>query len=387
MRRLVSVLSVGLWGWGCGDNGITPIDAPGRPPFTPAPHVPLPSVSSHHGAVLSSVHLVTLTFDDYVARPEVEAFGDAIVGSPWYKDVGMEYGVQAGTHVGKLSLGPSPASITRTDIVDRITRLALSSTAPALAAASAAGPGPGRVPGPTPPTSQVLYMMYIPPAVIRGADLQNVRGYHQMIMVDGVGVPIAVVLDDGSGLANTTLTAAHQLINAVTNPYDPPYDGYYTTPLPTDPWSLIVGEIADLCHGEDPIVEGGFTLPRVYSNTAAGLGNFPCKPAATNDAWTDVSAEPSSLQLVRRGGSVTFTLTGWSTQELPDWKLGTHVADFSKLDEAAIRPELSHNRINNNTSVQLTLHVPDTAVSGSRGGVYVLSGANVRPWLVGFIVQ
>lgn len=380
MRRLVTVLSVGLWG--CGDNGIAPVDALGeRPPFAPAPHAPLPPVFPHAGAVLSSVHLVTLTFDDYAARPQVEAFGDVIVGSPWYKDVGMEYGVQAGTHVGKVSLGPSPSSITRADIVDRITRLVVA--APAFAAA----PGPGDMPGPAATANQLLYMMYIPPAVLRGADLQGVRGYHQMITVDGVRVPIAVVLDDGSGLANTTSTAAHQLINAVTNPYDPPMDGYYADPPQSDPWSLIVGEIADLCHGEDPVVEGGFTIPRVYSSAAARAGRFPCKPVATNDAWTDVSAEPSSLQVVRRGGSVTFTLTGWSTQELPDWKLDTHVADFSKYTEAAMQPELSDDMINNNTSVQLTLHVPDTAESGTAGGVYVLSGTNVRPWAVGFIVQ
>jgi hypothetical protein len=155
----------------------------------------------------------------------------------------------------------------------------------------------------------------------------------------------------------------------------------------TDPWSLIAGEIADLCNGENPVVEGGFTLPRVYSSAAAGAGRFPCKPVAANDAWADVSAEPSFMQVVRKGGSVTFTLTGWSTEELPDWELRTHVADFSKLTEAAMRPELSDDTINNSTSVQLTLHVPDTAASGTTGGLYVLSGTNVRPWVVGFIVQ
>jgi hypothetical protein len=370
MRRLVTVMAACLWG--CGDNGIAPADAPhGRPPFQPAPHAPLPPVFPHAGIVLSNVQLVTLTFDDYAARPQVETFGDIIVGSPWYKDVGMEYGVSAGTHVAKLTLGPAPAQITRADIEDRIKQVIAS----------------GLVPRPARAGNQLLYLIYIPPAVTRGADLDGIQGYHQMITLDGVRVPIAVVLDDGSGLDTTTSTAAHQLINAVTNPYDPPMDGYYADPPMNDPWSFAAGEIADLCHGENPVVEDGFTLPRVYSSAAAGAGRFPCKPVMADDAWTDVSAEPSSIQVVRKGGSVTFTLTGWSTQELPDWELRTHVADFSKLTEAAMRPELSDDRINNSTSVQLTLHVPDTAISGSIGGVYVLSGANVRPWLVGFIVQ
>jgi hypothetical protein len=50
-------------------------------------------------------------------------------------------------------------------------------------------------------------------------------------------------------------------------------------------------------------------------------------------------------------------------------------------------PVLSDDMINNSTSVLLTLHAPETAESGAPGGVYVLSGENVRPWAVGFIVQ
>jgi hypothetical protein len=369
MRRLLPVLAVSLWG--CGDNGIAPADAWGRPPFIPAPHAPLPSAFPHAGAVLSNVQLVTITFDDYAERPQVEAFGDTIIGSPWYKTVGMEYGLSAGTHVQKLSVEPAPTSITRDDIENRITSLI----------------GSGLVPRPAMAGNQLLYMIYIPPTVTRGADLEGIHGYHQMVTLGGARFPIAVVLDDGSGLENTTSTAAHQLINAVTNPYDPPMDGYYADPPMTDPWSLIHGEIADLCKGEDPVQEGGFTMPRVYSSAAARAGRFPCMPVTENDAWTDVSAEPSNIQTVRKGGSVTFTLTGWSTQELPDWKLRTRVADFSKLTEAAMRPELSDDMINNNTSVLLTLHVPNNAESGTAGGVYVLSGANIRPWAVGFIVQ
>jgi hypothetical protein len=223
--------------------------------------------------------------------------------------------------------------------------------------------------------------------VTRGPELEGLHGYHQMSTLDGVRFAIAVVLDDGSGLASTTSTAAGQLINAATNPYDPPMDGYYTDPPMTDPWSLVHGEVADLCDGEDPVLEGGFTVPRVYSSIAATAGVFPCKPVMANDAWTDVSPDSTKMQVIPRGGSVTFKLTGWSTQELPDWTLRTQVADFSGLTEAEMRPELSDDMINNSTSVLLTLHAPPTAESGAACGVYVLSGANVRPWAVGFIVQ
>lgn len=370
MRRLVTVLSA--WLWACGDNGIVPADADWTaPPFRPAPHAPMPPVLPHAGIVLSEVQLVTLTFDDYPARAQVEAFGDVIVQSPWYQDVGMEYGVHAGAQVQKLGLGPTPTSITRGDIVSRVKQLITA----------------GLAPRPTSSGNQLLYLVYVPPAVTRGPELEGLHGYHQMSTLDGVRFAIAVVLDDGSGLASTTSTAAGQLINAATNPYDPPMDGYYTDPPMTDPWSLVHGEVADLCDGEDPVLEGGFTVPRVYSSIAATAGAFPCKPVMANDAWTDVSPDSTKMQVIPRGGSVTFKLTGWSTQELPDWTLRTQVADFSGLTEAEMRPELSDDMINNSTSVLLTLHAPPTAESGAACGVYVLSGANVRPWAVGFIVQ
>ena len=369
MRRLLAVLSACLWA--CGDNRPPSPDSRADGLFHPAPHAPMPPVLPHAGTVLSNVQLVTLTFDDYAARAEVEAFGDVIVGSPWYQNVGMEYGVFPGTHVQKLTLGAAPPSITRDGIEAKIKQLIIDQ----------------RVPRPTATGNQLLYMIYIPPAVARGAGLAGVRGYHQMIRFDGVQFPIAVVLDTGD-LATTTSTAAHQLINAVTNPYIPPMDGYYADPPMTDPWSLVQGEIADLCEGAAPVTESGFTLPRVYSSLAAVAGRSPCKPFA-GDAWSNVSAEPSKMQMIPKGGSVTFTLTGWSTEEQPDWKLATHAADFSKLTEAEMRPELSDDMINNSTSVTLTLHAPANAASGATGGVYVFSlvGANMHPWAVGFTVQ
>jgi len=40
-------------------------------------------------------------------------------------------------------------------------------------------------------------------------------------------------------------------------------------PPQTDPWSLLRREVADLCEGEDVVLEGRFAFPRVYSNAAA----------------------------------------------------------------------------------------------------------------------
>src|SRR5262249_52989906 len=157
----------------------------------------------------------------------------------------------------------------------------------------------------------------------------------------GVQVPIAVVLDDGRGLAATTQEAAHQLIDAATDPCPPPMDGYYADPPMTDPWSLIRSEISELCGGEAPIIEGSFAFPRVYSNHAAEARKSPCTPFVPDDAWSDVSAVPSTMQVVPRGGSVTFRLTGWSTREIPDWQLSTQVSDHSELTLDEMSPSFS----------------------------------------------
>jgi hypothetical protein len=366
------VLSACLWA--CGDNAIAPpemMEPP--PPFRPAPHAPMPRVLRHSGTVLSNLQLVTITFEDYAARELVERFGDTIVRSSWYAAVGAEYGLGLGSHAAPVRLGPAPAALTRDDIAQLIKQLISDEIAPRPPATG----------------NQLLYLLYVPPSVSRGSDLDGI-GYHEMVTLDGTRFPIAVVIDnvgDVGGGGVLSLTAAHQLINAATNPYDPPNDGYYADPPLIDPWSLARGEVADLCEGEAPIREGEFAVPRVYSSNAAIRNRPPCMPMVPGDTWNDVSAEPSTMQQVTRGDSVTFVLTGWSTEEVPDWRLGTRVADFSQLTEAEMQPEFSSDVINNGATVTLTLHAPRNALRGTAAGIYVLSGENMHRWAVGFVVE
>lgn len=371
MRRLVTALSACLLA--CGDNRPGPPELePDAGPFQPAPHVPLPIVYPHTGIVLSSMQLVTITYVDYAAGPDVVAFGDALVGSSWYRTVGTEYGMASASHVQHVTLGAAPATLGRDQIAATIADLVA---------------GDPDLVKPAAIDNQVLYLIYIPPSVARGSGLGAVRGYHEMLTVDGVRFPIAVVFDDGKGLTATTMRAAHQVVNAATNPYVPPRDGYYADPPKTDPWRLMRREIADLCEGEDAVIEGAFAFPRIYSNSAAIAGLPPCSPIMPGDSWSDVTAEPSQLQPVSPGGSVKFRLTGWSTSPLPDWKVRVAAADSSNFSNDEMRPELSSDTINNNVTVTLTLHVPVEASSGAAGGVEVLSGSNQHPWAVGFLVR
>ena len=329
----------------------------------------------HDGTVLSNLQLVTITLQGYGARAQVEAFGDVVVGSAWYAKVGAEYNVRPGAHVQKVVLDPPAAPpASRNEIATLIKQWITG----------------GKVLAPAAIANQLLYMIYLYlPAEGRGADLAGVAGYHQMVTLGDARFPIVVILDSvGDGRGNAlALTAARHLINAVTNPYEPPNDGYYADPPMIDPWSLMLGEAADLCDGETPVMEDAFTLPRVYSDAAAMKDEPPCLPRLPGDFWNDVSAEPSTMQMVSRGGSVTFELTGWSTKAVPPWKLTTGIADFSQLAIDDMQPELDETTINNGTIVNLTLHAPATAIRGAAGGIYVLSGANLHRWAVGFVVR
>jgi hypothetical protein len=367
MRQLVLLLST-LTG-ACGDNVHVKPDASGVIAFEPAPHVPMPLILPHAGMVLSSVGLITLTFDGYADRGAVERFGDSVLGSEWFRAVCHEYEVDGGRQLATGSLGPAPASITRDDIVTRV-RTAMDG---------------GLVPQAGDPPA--LYLVYVPPGVARGADLQRIHGYHDTIDRGTDRVALAVVFDDGRGISATTTAAARALVDAATNPYLPPHDGFYADPPMSDPWSLVRGEIADLCAGEEPTVDLGWSLPRIYSNRAATAGYAPCTPADGDAVWTNVTAEPSQLRTAPRGSSVQFTLTGWSTAPTADWRLRVEATELSTLTIAQMHPLLSNDTINNNTSVTLTLQVPRGIGSGAFGGVVIESGPSAHPWVVGFVVE
>ncbi|HEX8112864.1 MAG TPA: hypothetical protein VF516_34270 [Kofleriaceae bacterium] len=369
MRRFAMVLSACLWA--CGDNQTGPPDLQPDAGFHPAPHAPLPTVVAHTGIVLSAMQLVTITYAGYAAAPDVVEFGDALVASSWYRTIGAEYRVAPASHRQQVVLGAPPAMLDRDHIAAQILDLVT---------------GGGVVP-PDRASNQLLYLLYVPPSVALGSDLVGVAGYHEMLTLGGVRFPIAVVIDDGSGLATTTTQAAHQVIDAATNPYLPPNDGYYADPPQTDPWSLLRREVADLCEGEDVVIEGRFAFPRVYSNTAAVASMTPCTPVRPGDVYYDVTAEPSQIQTVKPGNSVKYRLTGWSTGPLPAWSVRVRAAASSMLSQDEMRPELSSDTINNGEMVTLTLHAPPEAAPGTTGGVAVLSGANQHLWAVGFIVR
>src|SRR5215831_9234099 len=237
MRQLVMVLSACLWA--CGDNRTGPPELPLDAGFAPAKHAPLPRVLPHYGIVLSAMQLVTITYAGYDLASDVVAFGDALVASSWYRTTGAEYFVSPATHRQQAVLATPQDALDRDQIAAQIRDLITA----------------GSVPAPDPVANQLLYLVYVPHS-LAGPELASVGGYHDMLTFQEVRFPIAVVIDDGTGLTTTTLQAAHQVFDAATNPYLPPHDGYYADPPKTDPWSLLRREVADLCEGDDDVIEG-----------------------------------------------------------------------------------------------------------------------------------
>src|SRR5882724_6930744 len=114
MRKVLAALSACLCA--CGDNRSGSPDAGDAGPFQPAAHAPMPSVLPHTGIVLSDMQLVTITYDGYDKAADVGAFGDALTRSSWYQTIGKEFWMSAAQQVQQVSLGPAPATLSRTEL-------------------------------------------------------------------------------------------------------------------------------------------------------------------------------------------------------------------------------------------------------------------------------
>ena len=344
----------------------------------PAPHEPLPVMAKHSGTVLKKLHLVSVSYDDYANRDSMEAMGDFIFGSKWWDAVTSEYGIIGGVHEGTIHLpGAAPTMATSGDLLDAL-ELALDA---------------GNAPLPTDNiVDQVLYVIYISPTTVlketpNGTSCNDYYGFHGSRYRLGQTYAFAIVADCGK-FEDVMATFGHELVEATTDPYSSPTDGYYVdVTLPShwaaDPYK----ENADLCEDEDYIYEGSFVMQPAWSNAAAAAGLAPCVP---NNDWPyfgfDVS--PKTAPTVAKGSTVVFTITGWAMSPTNSWGVAADATLYSRLTTAQMKPVLSDLHVNNGTSITLTLTVPANAVSGNVGAVEVYSTlypSRMHP--VAFIVQ
>jgi hypothetical protein len=345
----------------------------------PAPHQPFPVVEKHAGGIVRQVRLVTVTYDDYLFRAHMEEWGDFVFGSQWLKAVGAEYGVEGGSQVGRVHLpGPAPETVTANDLLDTINTLIDSGKAPAPIDSQ---------------NEQVVYLVYLPHETRLddghgGVSCRDYFGYHITNIHGGILYPFAFVMDCNTAAADVQATAAHELIESATDPYGFPREGYFIdVMLPSHYFTEALGEVADLCNEEEYFWEAGHAMPPSWSNAAAQEGKEPCVPS-TSWPFYGVDVQPATAPTVAPGAQVQFTLTGWAMFPRADWGIGALETELSDFSASEMSATLSSKKLNNGTSVTLTLTVPATAKPGQIGAVDVYSTEiTTRRSPASFVVQ
>jgi hypothetical protein len=333
-------------------------DAGGDLGFQTAPHLPFPQLTLHTTPVLANAQMVTVTYQDFTFKNQVEQWGDFVINSQWMETVGKEYGVGKPTHIKAPLAMNAPASITDANIIAFIKQQAMM----------------GNLPAPSATNNQLVYMMYFPSTTKiddgTGAILcvQGYSGYHYSDVLNGTDFYYAVLPACGNVLDDLTSTAAHELIEAATDPSD----GYYLDVDPTDHWSgLINQEVADLCQDLPNVTEGGFALQRSWSNAAAAAGGSPCVPVPQGEIFTNMTPDPPSVMTIPAGSTTTVTVTGWSTAPVDDWTLSYYPTDVSDFQPTVL---VGAAQINNGKSTTVMLGVPAGTPSGQMGAVQVYMG-------------
>ncbi len=341
-------------------DGPPPIDGP----FMTAPHAPFPQVPNGGGHTLKHPKLVTITFQGYPHKDEVEAFGDFIVSSRWLETVGADYGIGAGTHVQKVVLTDTPP----VQIDDsQIQQFLLGKLAD------------GTLPMPDDPaSSDFLYMIYYPQSTtitLQGAQsCQFFGGYHQDMGNAQVHAAYAVIPDCGGGMVlsaiqEITVAASHEFIEAATDAFPQQQEAYVLQDF-LNPWSFMPGEVGDLCAFKFT-QEGNFAVQRIWSNTAAAASSEPCIPADPQAPYFNVSPSPAESQGVSAGQSITFQITGWSTKPVPNWSLQL----IETMGDFQPQVQLDRQTINNGVTANLTITVPPGTPQQS-GAILLLISAS-----------
>ncbi len=326
-----------------GDAGT---DASDAGPFVTAPHQAFPQMPSHGGTAFSRLQLVTVTFQGYPFRQQAESFGDFVVGSEYLKQTTREYGLTSAVHLAKVVLPP------------------LTDPNPDFASILTQALDAGTLPFPADPAG-LLYLFYAPPPCDGG----RFAGFHRDLDPgDGGFISYAVAFNCNDGSAAVGV-ASHEIIEAVTDPLTTLADAgvgvAWEFGVESEPWE---GEVADVCEASPWAMEGGFTLAPGWSNSAAADGGSPCVPFDARIAYMNVSSAVTKLD-VSAGGSATVRLTGWSTAPTGFWPVDV-ILSGRDFDPEAV---LSSGTISNGTSVDLIVHVPETASLGSGAIVEVRS--------------
>ncbi len=257
---------------------------------------PWPTVVRQGGPVLASPHLVPIVFDGDPFADDLDRFTASVGCTDYYRATVNEYGVGDAIAGALTRLDePSPSRIT-SDEIERWLVRELTQKSPRLER----------------PTKDALYIIYYGPGteVEQGPGVlscQAFGGYHtNVVLPDGTPVAYAVVPRcDGMGdstLDTTTSAASHEIVEAVTDPYNKENPAFAYVDDAHASWMFVLGgEVSDLCaqrSDADYTPEGyPYAVQRSWSNRAARRGEDPCVPASGEKLFTAAFTLPDTVDL------------------------------------------------------------------------------------------
>jgi hypothetical protein len=237
-------------------------------------------VTYHGGPVIPNVAVSIIYWSSAVAFQETLPSFYATVTNSNFFDWLREYPAGA-QRIGRGGVArvvvdtgaPGGTSIQQWQIEAELTRLIQNGTL--------SSPGPND-----------LYMVYFPPGVTVFAGgwfsctpTDGFCGFHTMFSVNGTNAYYGVIADlapcgsrcgPGDALANTTATSSHELLEAVTDPFTGPDNGWFDGTNPNQTW-----EISDICQDMQANVSG-FTVQKAWSQQQeACVFRNPCLECAS----------------------------------------------------------------------------------------------------------
>ena len=339
----------------------------------PANHTPLPVVDNLGGRIIAAPKLVTVTFAGDPLEQRLQEFGDVITTTPWWDAVRAGY-CSRGQCIGKgsggghvvLNVTPDP-SYTDTQARNG------TSTIQSLIRARISD---GTLPAPTPDT---LYMLYFPDGVTislsdgqgttsNSCDNGGFGAYHQGMLVTPQGATVsvqtayAIMPRCGPDEEITTVSAAHELIEAATDPDTNSGTAYY---MKNQLWTLgLGGEVADLCvdfSGRADQFSATFKVPRSWSNLSAAAGHNPCVPLVDGDIYFNAAPVQDQIRMTP-GQTLVVQVDAYSDAPLPSWGLSTR--DLSQFQGAPSGLAVTFDKISvrNGSKVKMTLKMPSSGL-------------------------
>lgn len=364
------------------------------PGYVAAPHPALPQVQKGAGQVLAAPKLVAITFPNDALRPQIEEFAATVGATPYWSAIAAEYGVGAASAGAPVHLtAAAPNSVDEAAVKAFVKQGIAGGTFGAF-------------------DPSAIYTIFYPAStsVLYGGGTSCVdgsSGYHDAVPLgNGTSAVFAVAArcssQDHTLIDNLTSLAAHEWIEAATDPVDP--TAFYRVADADVAWDRLMAgsEVADLCQYDDGYFTPSgfkFLVQRSWSNAAAKAGRSPCVPAAPGpyfnaapvlpDTATVEDADRGSITVnavrIAAGQSKTIELELFSSEPTAEWTLSAlDYAGFWLTGDPTLTFSFDKTSGKNGDKVHLTITALGAPAASAPFMVVSTLGAK-KNWLVGMV--